>query len=103
VERSAVVFFASRRRHTRSTRDWSSDVCSSDLRMYDLAVKAIDALSVSRENPEPMPVLKAIAQVVNDDQVKAQVERDRLAAILEKIGRASCRDRVSTSVVEEGL
>src|SRR6266536_4818198 len=25
-------FFSSRRRHTRSTRDWSSDVCSSDLR-----------------------------------------------------------------------
>src|SRR5699024_1519888 len=25
------VFFASRRRHTRSKRDWSSDVCSSDL------------------------------------------------------------------------
>src|SRR5207247_3789222 len=23
--------FSSRRRHTRSTRDWSSDVCSSDL------------------------------------------------------------------------
>src|SRR6266496_5736397 len=31
-------FFSSRRRHTRSLRDWSSDVCSSDLtrhiRMY---------------------------------------------------------------------
>src|SRR2546421_7588542 len=25
------VFFSSRRRHTRSDRDWSSDVCSSDL------------------------------------------------------------------------
>src|SRR6266513_6530516 len=25
-------FFSSRRRHTRSKRDWSSDVCSSDLR-----------------------------------------------------------------------
>src|SRR5699024_11927509 len=25
------VFFSSRRRHTRSKRDWSSDVCSSDL------------------------------------------------------------------------
>src|SRR5438105_12850284 len=25
-----VVFFSSRRRHTISTRDWSSDVCSSD-------------------------------------------------------------------------
>src|SRR5438105_7243159 len=26
-----MFFFSSRRRHTRSTRDWSSDVCSSDL------------------------------------------------------------------------
>src|SRR2546429_5338736 len=28
---SIVFFFASRRRHTRCSRDWSSDVCSSDL------------------------------------------------------------------------
>src|SRR5204863_1259071 len=27
-------FFSSRRRHTRSLRDWSSDVCSSDLLKY---------------------------------------------------------------------
>src|SRR5204862_4882205 len=27
----SVFFFSSRRRHTRSLRDWSSDVCSSDL------------------------------------------------------------------------
>src|SRR5439155_8714025 len=26
-------FFSSRRRHTRWPRDWSSDVCSSDLRL----------------------------------------------------------------------
>src|SRR5699024_11621940 len=26
-----MFFFSSRRRHTRSKRDWSSDVCSSDL------------------------------------------------------------------------
>src|SRR5438105_5150424 len=26
-----IFFFSSRRRHTRSTRDWSSDVCSSDI------------------------------------------------------------------------
>src|SRR5207249_7973913 len=26
-----AFFFSSRRRHTRSKRDWSSDVCSSDL------------------------------------------------------------------------
>src|SRR5699024_11247770 len=28
---SRCFFFSSRRRHTRSKRDWSSDVCSSDL------------------------------------------------------------------------
>src|SRR5690606_39821325 len=27
----ACFFFSSRRRHTRFSRDWSSDVCSSDL------------------------------------------------------------------------
>src|SRR2546421_1482756 len=30
-----VFFFSSRRRHTRSDRDWSSDVCSSDLGLGD--------------------------------------------------------------------
>src|SRR5215217_9457072 len=29
-------FFSSRRRHTRYWRDWSSDVCSSDLRQVQL-------------------------------------------------------------------
>src|SRR5699024_11614444 len=33
-----VFFFSSRRRHTRSKRDWSSDVCSSDLRGEALRV-----------------------------------------------------------------
>src|SRR5687768_7909461 len=28
--RSRPFFFSSRRRHTRCSRDWSSDVCSSD-------------------------------------------------------------------------
>src|SRR6266542_3293147 len=31
VSVGVLVFFASRRRHTRCYRDWSSDVCSSDL------------------------------------------------------------------------
>src|SRR2546421_5074760 len=37
---SDFFFFSSRRRHTRSDRDWSSDVCSSDL--TTLPVKAKD-------------------------------------------------------------
>src|SRR6266496_2051478 len=31
-----LFFFSSRRRHTRSLRDWSSDVCSSDLQVAGL-------------------------------------------------------------------
>src|SRR5699024_11629753 len=38
-------FFSSRRRHTRSKRDWSSDVCSSDLGGKQLQVKDYDSLA----------------------------------------------------------
>src|SRR5260221_3720450 len=31
---SSVLLFPSRRRHTRSLCDWSSDVCSSDLKSF---------------------------------------------------------------------
>src|SRR6267378_3749117 len=31
---AALFFFSSRRRHTSSLRDWSSDVCSSDLAAF---------------------------------------------------------------------
>src|SRR5260221_14268802 len=34
--RFIIFFFSSRRRHTRSLCDWSSDVCSSDLENIDL-------------------------------------------------------------------
>src|SRR5690606_41184649 len=32
-------FFSSRRRHTRFSRDWSSDVCSSDLDMRSVGMR----------------------------------------------------------------
>src|SRR5216683_5656310 len=38
-------FFSSRRRHTRSDRDWSSDVCSSDLGLRDAEVIDVAAAS----------------------------------------------------------
>src|SRR5699024_12735078 len=36
-----MCFFSSRRRHTRSKRDWSSDVCSSDLGETKLMMEKI--------------------------------------------------------------
>src|SRR5256884_2551715 len=45
----AVFFFSSRRRHTRCSRDWSSDVCSSDLfgRLKDAVGQAEESLDIS--------------------------------------------------------
>src|SRR5690348_17809286 len=34
-------FFSSRRRHTRWTGDWSSDVCSSDLKLVESAISGM--------------------------------------------------------------
>src|SRR5699024_12164163 len=42
-------FFSSRRRHTRSKRDWSSDVCSSDL---NTAVR--DVFTQVKNPPKPV-------------------------------------------------
>src|SRR4030043_447998 len=41
-------FFSSRRRHTRCSRDWSSDVCSSDLGHGDLAPVELHAFPVGK-------------------------------------------------------
>src|SRR5699024_12097816 len=46
IHQISVLFFSSRRRHTRSKRDWSSDVCSSDLehraQCFEVAGKCVD-------------------------------------------------------------
>src|SRR5438445_7307438 len=41
-------FFSSRRRHTRYWRDWSSDVCSSDLAMADARQKKIAVVAAEQ-------------------------------------------------------
>src|SRR6266581_1692634 len=47
-------FFSSRRRHTRWTGDWSSDVCSSDLYPF-LAVTAEKRIPPMAVMPSPLP------------------------------------------------
>src|SRR2546429_7143292 len=41
-------FFSSRRRHTRCSRDWSSDVCSSDLDVFVEIVLELDKYIVGQ-------------------------------------------------------
>src|SRR5690349_22764842 len=67
--RRSLFFFSSRRRHTRSLRDWSSDVCSSDLHTAHfsigsgtrLAMEDVIALVKALED-EPASVPRALAR-----------------------------------------
>src|SRR2546429_4122134 len=52
-------FFSSRRRHTRCSRDWSSDVCSSDLALAGVAQTNAWAFSVA--NIQVIPSAYALA------------------------------------------
>src|SRR5207302_5975920 len=57
VEKLRRFFFSSRGRHTRFSRDWSSDVCSSDLRLAartlgDGGAGAIETAPEERAIPE---------------------------------------------------
>src|SRR5699024_11863667 len=49
-----IFFFSSRRRHTRSKRDWSSDVCSSDL---SLGLVKGDKVAVMMPNILQYPIV----------------------------------------------
>src|SRR5438045_4651857 len=49
-------FFSSRRRHTRCLSDWSSDVCSSDLKCWTYKGEILDGMGRGaslRNEPEP--------------------------------------------------
>src|SRR5215471_9029259 len=61
-------FFSSRRRHTRSLRDWSSDVCSSDLEACRRCGQVL-----SGEDPDPL-----IHQVAELPRIEPIVDAYRL-------------------------
>src|SRR4051794_41506516 len=58
-------FFSSRRRHTRWTGDWSSDVCSSDL----MLLHKRDAHAVAGWDPEEHP--RSVLSGRTNDEVAA--------------------------------
>src|SRR3712207_8925556 len=48
----SYFFFSSRRRHTRYWRDWSSDVCSSDLEGMHVILEGCEPVSNEQALPE---------------------------------------------------
>src|SRR5438874_7365666 len=92
-----TFFFSSRRRHTISLRDWSSDVCSSDLQ--GAALSGDYSFAGLTNNPQsPAGTGSSLAQFLLGEVSSAFIDRI-LGNSWHEIGRASCRERVVTSVV----
>src|SRR5207253_8174765 len=99
-------FFSSRRRHTRWPRDWSSDVCSSDLVSGFVAIwlpeelvmlylrhgELVNATVRDARGSQAVSLARAL------DKVPAEPEYGEISF---KIGRASCRERVKEGGVAE--
>src|SRR5699024_12150726 len=98
-------FFSSRRRHTRSKRDWSSDVCSSDLGhlFTGPAQEATDdqALWMRARGPVPGGQLlhRAVLAYACDQVMLEPIMRRHGIFWLTQIGRASCREGVEAQRV----
>src|SRR5690348_18011938 len=90
-----IIFFSSRRRHTRWTGDWSSDVCSSDL-----AYRSGALLDMARVTRLAHDAGALVLWDVSHSAGSVRVPLESSGADLAEIGRASWRERVSTSVVD---
>src|SRR5699024_11636761 len=102
--------FSSRRRHTRSKRDWSSDVCSSDLEIvagrgsrigayYLLGVDLQDYEEIFEEKLELLKQLNENKRITWEGQFRPPLDDAEILpqpknGSIPKIGRASCRERV---------
>src|SRR6266536_2388271 len=103
-------FFSSRRRHTRSTRDWSSDVCSSDLdgdepvvlgdRLAEAcaAVAEDAALAVDRDRGRDRDRLLEGALLERHPRVAGAVAKGQ---VLQRALAALVADRTVERVVDE--
>src|SRR5690606_39379216 len=93
-------FFSSRRRHTRFSRDWSSDVCSSDLQVFQSAATLRRKLETCElERKTYAEAAQKASQTVGQMQEQL-VQSQKLAMLgqVAEIGRASCRERVESRV-----
>src|SRR5207245_5587000 len=89
--RDCVVFLSSRRRHTRCYRDWSSDVCSSDL--------------LREERPDLPQTFEGFERALEAlyAEYTPEFAAKESGVDAAKIGRASCRERVCISLVARSI
>src|SRR5207248_6245425 len=92
-------FFSSRRRHTISYGDWSSDVCSSDLVRSDRDHAAIARAAGGGVRTSAAGIVGAGALGMRRAEPAIKVIAGRSAQCagvggVGQIGRASCRERV---------
>src|SRR5438876_8329080 len=82
------IFFSSRRQHTRWTGDWSSDVCSSDLKQK--GGKIVHAWAFEGDLPEPFEVKSNLFEMEwppRSGKLKEFPEVDRAEFFTEDIAR----------------
>src|SRR5204863_2279976 len=75
-------FFSSRRRHTRSLRDWSSDVCSSDLFVHTRNGKIDHVINAE------------LGIAMNDGVERSEARQQPLRSEERRVGK-ECRSRWS--------
>src|SRR5690606_39527890 len=100
-----VFFFSSRRRHTRFSRDWSSDVCSSDLDHQHVKVGALVHLDASASvDADGDEITYAWTILQTPAGSAAALSDTRSVKPSFKIGRASCREgaKISGGAVSSG-
>src|SRR5258705_4556809 len=86
-------FFSSRRRHTRCLSDWSSDVCSSDLYVQDKLNFRKDVIVANLSLLNLGAYIEFVKEEANKTApLQSSFSKGQFDG--EKIGRASCRERV---------
>src|SRR3712207_9524397 len=89
---------SSRRRHTRYWRDWSSDVCSSDLDGVE-SVRAGKFLELTLRAADREEAERLVTEMCRRLLANPVIEDFRFT----QIGRASCSERVEISVAPVSL
>src|SRR5437868_12973589 len=100
-----LFFLSNRRRHTSSKRDWSSDVCSSDLSLTTnsttstadpAAIGPVDVVLFAVKLYDVESALASLPPLLGPDTAVVPLQNgvDSVA----KIGRASCRESLPITV-----